>query len=641
MVNNKGLNALRSAALLLVSSNLVSAAPASLPPRGAPKAGDQLCGPTTFHQGLSPGGGGNDLVIDAGCCIIVPLNNTIPTPVCSPPDEATDEVANTDKRKIKGSEIFDAGTSVVDAGLTLAGIIKGAGSQPSAQPSAQPAQKRSLQDDMDNINEFLSQAGVQARDEKRKIKGSEIFDASTSVVDAGLTLAGVIKGAGSQPSAQPSAQPAQKRSLQDDMDNINEFLSQAGLQARDEKRTIEAADVIDAGKSVVNAGLTLASIFESRPSAQPSAQPAQRRSLQDDMDNINEFLSQVGVQARDEKRKIKGSQIFDAGTSVVDAGLTLASLFGSQPSAQPSAQPAQKRSAEPSLQDDMDNINEFLSQAQSGSLDTRSISGSSILSSIKNIADVASIAGQAAGLFSKRSLQDDMDNINEFLSQAQSGELEARKLSGSSIINSIKNVADVVGLAGTVGQATGILPKRSLQDDMNNINEFLSQVQSGSLDTRSISGSSIPSSIKNIADVVGIAGQAAGLFAKRSLQDDIDQLLNQVKNDELVARKISGSSIINSIKNVADVVGLAGTVAQATGISSRDLTATSLDGSNGAPKLGPGIALGPFHGPAIGLGPGIALNNFGQNQNQKRSASNDIKELLNALGSATLGARDE
>ena len=46
--------------------------------RDRPTPGDMLKGPTTFHQGLSPGGGGNDLEIPAGCFITVPIDNTIP-----------------------------------------------------------------------------------------------------------------------------------------------------------------------------------------------------------------------------------------------------------------------------------------------------------------------------------------------------------------------------------------------------------------------------------------------------------------------------------------------------------------------------------------------------------------------------------
>ncbi|KAI9768110.1 MAG: hypothetical protein M1840_005144, partial [Geoglossum simile] len=234
MVNNKGLNAFRSAAILLVSSNLVSAAPASAPSRRAQKPGDQLCGPTDFCIGLSPGGS-TCIPIEEGCCITVPVGNTIPTPVCSSEDG---EEGNTDKRRIKGSDLFSAGTSVVDAGLTLAGIFGGGKSQPS-----QPAQKRSLQDDMDNINELLSQAGVQARDEKRRIKGSDLFDAGTSVVDAGLTLAGIFKGASQKRSAEPS--------LQDDMNNINEFLSQA--QGGDlEARRISGTTILNSIKNVAD-----------------------------------------------------------------------------------------------------------------------------------------------------------------------------------------------------------------------------------------------------------------------------------------------------------------------------------------------------------------------------------------------------
>lgn len=46
--------------------------------REHPTPGDILKGPTTFHQTLSPGGGGNDLEIPEGCFVTVPVDNTIP-----------------------------------------------------------------------------------------------------------------------------------------------------------------------------------------------------------------------------------------------------------------------------------------------------------------------------------------------------------------------------------------------------------------------------------------------------------------------------------------------------------------------------------------------------------------------------------
>lgn len=47
--------------------------------RDSPSPGDILKGPTTFHQGLGPGGAENDLPIPAGCFVTVPVDNTIPT----------------------------------------------------------------------------------------------------------------------------------------------------------------------------------------------------------------------------------------------------------------------------------------------------------------------------------------------------------------------------------------------------------------------------------------------------------------------------------------------------------------------------------------------------------------------------------
>ena len=47
--------------------------------RDNPTPGDILRGPTTFHQGLGPGGAEDDLTIPAGCFVTVPADNTIPT----------------------------------------------------------------------------------------------------------------------------------------------------------------------------------------------------------------------------------------------------------------------------------------------------------------------------------------------------------------------------------------------------------------------------------------------------------------------------------------------------------------------------------------------------------------------------------
>ena len=112
MVKNVGLNALCSTALLLVLSNLVSAAPAPTLLLRSPKTGDQLCGPTSFCLGLSPGGGETCIPIEEGCCITVPIDNTIPTPVCSTPggDEA--------EAPERTSEIFPRG---LKAGEQLCG----------------------------------------------------------------------------------------------------------------------------------------------------------------------------------------------------------------------------------------------------------------------------------------------------------------------------------------------------------------------------------------------------------------------------------------------------------------------------------------------------------------------------------------
>ncbi|KAF2111060.1 SGNH hydrolase-type esterase domain-containing protein [Lophiotrema nucula] len=49
--------------------------------RDDPTPGDILKGPTTFKQGLGPGGAENDLNIPSGCFVTVPVDNTIPTPM--------------------------------------------------------------------------------------------------------------------------------------------------------------------------------------------------------------------------------------------------------------------------------------------------------------------------------------------------------------------------------------------------------------------------------------------------------------------------------------------------------------------------------------------------------------------------------
>ncbi|KAI9761050.1 MAG: hypothetical protein M1840_002035, partial [Geoglossum simile] len=339
--------------------------------------------------------------------------------------------------------------------------------------------------------------------------------------------------------------------------------------------------------------------------------------------------------------------------------------------------------------EDMDNINEFLSQAQGSDLEARRISGTTILNSIKNVADVVSLAGtvgQATGILpSKRSLQEDMDNINEFLSQAQGSDLEARRISGTSILNSIKNVADVVSLAGTVGQATGILPsKRSLQEDMDNINEFLSQAQGGDLEARRISGTSILNSIKNVADVVSIAGtvgQATGILPREQYTAGTSMDEGYARFEPFAPGSPSGPAVeLKYARTVGQATGIlprddftagsslnegfaefkpfapgspgipaveqegspsgqavelkyARTVGQDTGILPRILFSglPKIPGAGkpeSVPRLGPGIAI-PQIAPSL-RGPAIGLNNA--DQNQKRSVQDEIKELLGALG---------
>ena len=43
---------------------------------------DRQYGPSQFCQGLSPGGGETCIDIPAGCYIIIPEDNTVPTPIC-------------------------------------------------------------------------------------------------------------------------------------------------------------------------------------------------------------------------------------------------------------------------------------------------------------------------------------------------------------------------------------------------------------------------------------------------------------------------------------------------------------------------------------------------------------------------------
>ncbi|KAI9782829.1 MAG: hypothetical protein M1839_004580 [Geoglossum umbratile] len=584
MVNNrKGLKTL-SAALLLVSSNIASAAPTRVP---RAVAGDKLCGPTSFCPSLTPGE--PCIPIAAGCCITVPSDKNTPTPVCGTPEEVSTQVA---KRQDPAGQGLDTNSQQAIFEAILAEAVKDVPGQ----------QKRFAEPSFADLIAAARKAGPRPPFGvgKRRISGSSLFDTFKSVAEAGVLAGQVIKAATAPPA------PQKRSDETPNLDDINSLLDQAELEPHDEeKRKISGSALFDTFKSVAEAGVLAGQVIKAATQKR-SDEP----SLLSEINYINSLVSSHAADPAVEARKISGSSILNSVKNVAE----IASLAG-QAAQLAGILPSKEKRA---LQDDIDNINNFLQeQAANPGVEARKISGSSILSSVKNVAEIASLAGQAAQLAGilpskeKRALQDDIDNINNFLQeQAANPGVEARKISGSSILSSVKNVAEIASLAGQAAQLAGILPSKekrsifklsalrpglnpalakflpigkrsaepSLQDDIDNISNFLSEsgVQTRDEEEKRSAEPSVQDDIDNIRNYLSESGvQARDEEEKRSaepsVQDDIDNIKSFLSESGVQARdeekrKIGGLSILNSIKNVAEIASLAGQAGQLAGI---------------------------------------------------------------------------